>query len=67
MARCDTAGLIGVLRKTLEDVQDSAQADSPVIQELKRCILRSIVELQAVSEGAPSATPLRANGEGGSV
>ena len=45
--RHDTAELIVILRKTLEDVQDSVRRESAAVQEMKRSILRTIAELRA--------------------
>ena len=38
--------LADVLRKTLQDVQDSLQSDTPAMLELKRSLLRTIAALQ---------------------
>jgi len=51
----DNTGLIALLRKTLQDVQDSLLNDSTEIQELKRCLLRTIAELESELKTRPVA------------
>ena len=47
MVQRNTVELISLLRKTLRDVQESVWRDTPAITEMKRAMLRAIVELEA--------------------
>lgn len=52
-----TSELIGLLHRTLLDVQDSVWTDSPAIQELKRCLLRTIADLESDLQVKPITHP----------
>jgi hypothetical protein len=51
----ETEELVGVLRSTLEDVQDSIWNAPPAVEEMKQSVLRVIAELQAELHHGPSA------------
>lgn len=55
MAQQSTAELIAILRITLHSVEVSTWKNSPSVQEMKRAMLRAIVEME--SEGGMPLRP----------
>ena len=47
MVQRSTEELVIILRKTLKDVQESVWRDTTATTEMKRAILRAIVELES--------------------